>query len=248
MENFDMLVDLYLGIHRQGPGSDEATLKALELAGLGSEPIQMADIGCGTGAATVLLAQNLNARITAVDLFAPFLQKVEEQANQAGVAQNITTLSCSMTDLPFPKGELDVIWSEGAIYNMGFESGIKTMKDLLKPGGKLVVSEITWLTSNPPKAIREYWQKNYAEIGTAGEKVKVLEDNGYTLDGFFTLPQDCWHENYYQPLQKWFPDFLEKYNSTQEALDLVKGTQEEIAIYEKYSSYYSYGFYIARKL
>ena len=37
-------------------------------------------------------------------------------------------LAASMEDLPFESSYFDLIWSEGAIYNIGFEKGIKTWK------------------------------------------------------------------------------------------------------------------------
>lgn len=64
-----------------GPGSDKDTLLALQLTGLGpNEALQVADIGCGTGATTLTLAQRTRARITAIDLFPEFLDRLEERA------------------------------------------------------------------------------------------------------------------------------------------------------------------------
>ena len=47
---FRLMVDLHRDGARQGPGSDEQTLRALDLTRLGkTEPLGVADIGCGTG-------------------------------------------------------------------------------------------------------------------------------------------------------------------------------------------------------
>ena len=64
-----------------------------------------------------------------------------------GLSEKITTLCCSMDNLPFGDEEYDVIWSEGAIYNIGFERGVIDWNRYLKVGGLLVVSEITWITT-----------------------------------------------------------------------------------------------------
>jgi len=37
-----------------------------------------------------------------------------------------------MDDLPFQDEELDLIWSEGAIYNIGFERGLIEWRKFLK--------------------------------------------------------------------------------------------------------------------
>lgn len=38
-----------------------------------------------------------------------------------GLADRISKVCASMDDLPFEDGEFDIIWSEGAIFVMGFE-------------------------------------------------------------------------------------------------------------------------------
>jgi SAM-dependent methyltransferase len=61
-----------------------------------------------------------------------------------------------METLPFTEGEFDVIWSEGAVYNMGFEAGVSAWRRFLKPGGKLIVSEITWLSATRPPELQSH--------------------------------------------------------------------------------------------
>ena len=153
-----------------------------------------------------------------------------------------------MDDLPFGKEEFDIIWSEGAIYIMGFEAGIKTWKDYIKPGGYLAVSEITWLTGSRPAEIEEHWNSEYPEIDTASGKIKLLEENGFSPAGYFTLPEESWIDTYYKPMEERFASFLEKHNNSEAAKSLVAGEKEEIKKYRTYKEYLSYGFYIAKKV
>jgi len=126
MEDFQLLIDLHKGASRQGPGGDAASEKALGLAMIDrAEPLKIADIGCGTGASTLLLARLLNAQITAVDFLQDFLEALEGRAESMGLSEKISPLCCSMDNLPFEDEAYDVIWSEGAIYNIGFEKGVK---------------------------------------------------------------------------------------------------------------------------
>ena len=83
---FILMVDLHRDGVRQGPGSEEETLRALDLTRLDrAARLRIADIGCGTGASTLVLASRLpNARITAVDLSAEFLGVLAERARAAG--------------------------------------------------------------------------------------------------------------------------------------------------------------------
>ncbi|MGA0332643.1 MAG: class I SAM-dependent methyltransferase, partial [Kiritimatiellia bacterium] len=241
--------DLHKGGDRQGPGGDAQTELALTLSMLDrTAPLKLADIGCGTGASTLLLARLLEqSRITAVDFLPEFLERLQENAAKAGVADRIRTLACSMDDLPFAESEFDVIWSEGAIYNMGFEKGVKDWRRFLKRGGLLVVSEITWITETRPEEIQAHWDREYPEIDVASGKMRILEENGYSPVGYFVLPENCWLEQYYQPMQPRFDDFLERHSHCQEARGIVDAERHEIGLYEKYKDYISYGVYVARK-
>jgi SAM-dependent methyltransferase len=248
MDDYRLLADLHKPGRRQGPGGDAETERALDLAGINrSAPLRIADLGCGTGASTLLLARLLNARITAVDFLQDFLDVLAQQAEKLRVADRISTLACSMDDLPFADEELDVIWSEGAIYNIGFAKGVADWKRYLKPGGVLVASEITWLTDTRPAELQEYWDREYPEIDVASAKIRVLEKSGYVPVGYFVLPERCWLDEYYRPMQASFDDFLERHGHSAEARAIVAAEQQEISLYETYKAHVSYGVYIARK-
>ena len=249
MNDLQPLIDLHLPNRHLGPGSDEATRRALALSGLrGRAGLEVADLGCGTGASTLVLAAELDARITAVDLFPAFLDELVRRAGERGVEDRISPLAASIDDLPFEPGSLDAIWSEGAIYNIGFEAGVRSWRRFLKPGGVLAASEITWLTGEPPAELEEHWKGEYPEIGPASAKLAVLEAHGFTPIGYFPLPVSCWLDNYYRPLQARFPAFLEQYGNSEEARGIVAAEEHEIDLYERYKEHVSYGFYIARKV
>jgi len=248
MDEFALLVDFHKSQDRQGPGSDQDTRKAIELAGLGLNELKIADIGCGTGASTLVLASELNAQITAVDLFPEFLDELNIRSERLGVSEKISSLVCSMDDLPFTNSELDVIWSEGAIYNIGFENGVRQWRRFLKPGGILAVSELTWITGNRPEEIQMRWEKEYAEVDTASAKINVLEQNGYSPIGYFILPENCWLDNYYLPLKNGFNDFLSRNGNSEQAKAVVEEHDLEQSLYLKYKEYFSYGFFVAKKV
>jgi len=248
MTELELIVDLHKNAERQGPGSENDTLKALEFVNLYTvQGLKVADIGCGSGGQTMSLAKNLKGQITAVDLFPDFLNELNEKSQKLGLTDKIVTIEKSMDDLPFNNGEFDLIWSEGAIYNIGFENGIKKWKDYLKVGGYLAVSEITWITQSRPKEIEEFWKSEYSEIDIASNKIKQLENNGYSLVGYFYLSQDSWIENYYKPMEARFESFLKRNNNSELARKVVEDNQSEIDLFQKFKDYYSYGFYIARK-
>jgi len=249
MTEIELIVDFYKDADRQGPGSSYETIKALDLTGIGkNNDLKIADIGCGSGAQTITLAKNTNGHITAVDLFPEFLDKLNLRSVELGFRERIKTIEKSMEDLPFDNEEFDLIWSEGAIYNIGFKRGVQEWKKYLKTGGYLAVSEITWITNSRPKEIEEFWNEEYPEIDTVSNKIRILEENGYAPVGHFILSQNSWIENFYKPIEKRFSTFLEKHNNSEMARNIVEEHKEEIRKYKKYKDYYNYGFYIAKKL
>jgi ubiquinone/menaquinone biosynthesis C-methylase UbiE len=249
MDDLELLIALHADGARQGPGDDAATSRAIDLAGLrGRDGLRIADVGCGTGASTLALARELGAEITAIDFVPAFLETLEARAAAAGVGDRITTLAASMDALPFSRGSLDAIWSEGAIYNIGFEAGARSWRRFLKPGGVLAVSELTWLTEKRPAALQAHWDAEYPEVATASAKFAVLERAGYAPIGYFPLGENCWLENYYRPMQARFAGFLAQFGGSEAAKAVVAAEEAEIALYEEHRDYVSYGFYIARRM
>ena len=235
-----LLRDLHAPGPRQGPGSAAHTKRAIEIIGIDpAQSMTVLDIGCGTGASTRILAESLNAHIYAIDIFPEFLRKIGNEIK-------ITPIACSMDALPFSGHHFDLIWSEGAIYSMGFARGIKYIKQFLEPGGIVAVSEIIWTTEDRPREIQDFWDEGYPEIATASGKIEILKNEGYTVIDHFVLPPGCWTDNYYTPLQERFPTFLSEQKNSDAAKQLVETEKAEIALYEKFSDYYSYGFFIAR--
>lgn len=244
--DLSLIADLHVNNPRQGPGGDDETRLAIQLAGLDADaPLRIADIGCGTGAASLVLANALDADIIAVDFLPQFLNKFTQEVEKQGLSSQIKTSEADMNTLPFEHQTLDCIWSEGAIYNMGFENGINVWKRFLKPGGILAVSEITWFTDTRPQELTDYWQSAYPQIATASDKIAQLEKAGYQLKGYFPLPEYCWTQNYYEPLELGFEKFLSRHPKNTEANELIAADKQEIALYQQFKAYFGYGFYIA---
>ena len=249
MDQMALLADLHRDGPRQGPGGAEETRLALALSGLTRRSgLRVADIGCGTGASTLTLAKALDARLTAVDILPDFLTELEAAAARSGLAGRIETVAASMETPPFEENALDAIWSEGAIYCMGFEAGVAEWRRFLKPGGVLAVSELTWLTAERPAELQDHWDREYPAVATASAKVASLERLGFSPIGYFPLPERCWLENYYAPLRRRFPAFLERHGGSEAARALVATEEAEIALYERHRRFVSYGFYVARKI
>jgi hypothetical protein len=125
---------------------------------------------------------------------------------------------------------------------------LKGWRHLLKQGGYLVVSEITWLRHDLPDEIREFWSAAYPEIGSVTEKISMVEKCGYLPLAHLTLPPFGWEQNYYKLMEAAKQDYLNLYGHVPEAHQIVENEMDlEMKLYAKYKEYYSYVFYIMRK-
>ncbi len=246
--DFDLICEYFSNIDRQGPGSNEATLKALSFIDNLQENSKIIDIGCGTGGQTMVLAQNTPGEITGVDLFPKFIDLFNKNAAKFNFQSRVKGVVANMEELPFEQEEFDLIWSEGAIYNIGFERGLKEWRQFLKPGGYLVVSEASWFTNDRPAEIEEFWNDAYPEMDTIPRKVEQMQNAGYVPIATFILPENCWTDNFYVPQAAIQQDFLSKYEGNKTASAFVANEKHEAQLYKKYKQYYGYVFYIGKKL
>lgn len=235
----------YEQIVRKAPGSEASTLKALSmLTELPPNP-RILDLGCGSGVASLVLAQSLPCQITALDLHQPFLDQLETLAERAGLSERITTLQADIVDLPFPAGSFDLIWSEGALYVVGFEEGLRHGRRLLQPGGLLAVTEVTWLSEAPPQHIADFWAAEYPAMTSLAANLAKLRSSGFEPLEHFTLPAEDW-QNYYGPLEEQLAAFRSQHVGNADVQAFLDGLQREIEVWQESAGSYGYVFYLGR--
>lgn len=244
----ELFWQIHRDIPREGPGSEEYTLKALSLIKSKEQMNRIVDIGCGPGMQTLTLAINTGAEVTAVDTHQPFLDRLAVMVKKEKLEGRIRIQNVSMFELPFKEGAFDVVWSEGAIFIIGFERGLKEWRRLVRPGGYIVVSEATWLCTKEqaPKECREFWDGAYPTMGTIGENIEAAFNLGYKLIGTLVLPEACWWE-YYTPLEKNIKALLRQHPDDNKIKAFIEEEYREIEIYTKYKDYYGYVFYIFQR-
>lgn len=246
--DFNLICEYFSGLERQGPGSPEVTLKALSFIDNLNSASFIADIGCGTGGQTRVLAQHAAGRITGIDLFPGFIDLFNLNALKMHLNERVIGLVGSMDNLPFRNEELDLIWCEGAIYNIGFERGLREWRNYLKKGGYIAVSEASWFTSERPDEIDQFWKEVYPEMDTIPNKVSQLQNAGYIPVANFVLPENCWTDQYYTPQAALQKEFLTKHHGNRTAEEFIANERREAGLYSKYKEYYGYVFYVGRKL
>jgi len=246
--DLNMIYEYYSNTERQGPGSPEITLKALSFIDGLTEKSKIADIGCGTGGQTMVLAQNTTCEITGVELWPDFVKQFNQNAQNKNLQDRVKGIVGDMTNLPFQEEEFDLIWSEGAIYNIGFVRGLNEWRKFLKQGGYIAVTENTWFTEERPAEIQEFWDKTYPEIDTIPNKVAKMQKAGYLPIVTFVVPETCWTDYYYAQVPQMEETFLKKYNGNKSAKELIRSERYEVELYRKYKAYYGYVFYIGKKI
>jgi ubiquinone/menaquinone biosynthesis C-methylase UbiE len=250
IHDFDvnLICEYFSTLERQGPGSPEVTIKALSFIDNLTDESRIADIGCGTGGQTMVLAQHAPGQISGIDLFPAFIELFNSNAANKGLQDRVKGIHGSMDNLPFRDEELDLIWCEGAIYNIGFERGLNEWRKFLKTGGYITTSEASWFTEERPAEIEKFWQEAYPGIDTIPNKVSQMQKAGYIPVATFILPENCWTEHFYVPQVKAQEIFLKKHAGNKTAEEFIASERHETQLYYRYKEFYGYVFYIGKKI
>jgi ubiquinone/menaquinone biosynthesis C-methylase UbiE len=238
------LIDLHRGLDRQGPGDDAMSRRILaQLPPLPPQPT-IADLGCGTGVSAVLLADWFKTTVRAVDFAADFLAEAAQRAERLGLQDRIQWIEADFGALDWPPGELDLLWSEGAAYNLTFAGALAAWKPLLKSGGLAVISELSWFTEDIPAPAQVYWQQAYPALASEADNCQTALAQGFQVLGVERLPAEAWWQNYYNPLTA-------KMKALEQAADpvmqsVIQEIQAEIDLFEQCSDAYGYSVYQLR--
>jgi demethylmenaquinone methyltransferase/2-methoxy-6-polyprenyl-1,4-benzoquinol methylase len=117
--------------------------EALRLANV--QPGQrVLDVACGTGRGTVGLAQAVGpqGRVDALDLTQAMLDQAASKLQSLGLGDRVALKQGNARELPYPDGKFDLVYN-GYMFDLipldGFLPILKEMFRVLKPGGKLVL-------------------------------------------------------------------------------------------------------------
>ncbi len=235
---------VFESLPRQGPGCSGATRKAFSYLPPLPPGARVLDIGCGSGTQTRDLAALTSSPITAVDNHQPFLDAVSKKAKEDGTAGRIKTVCASMDSLPFDPGQFDLIWSEGAIFIVGFEEGLNLWKPLLKKGGYMVVSDANWFEPNPPEELMKWWEsEGYVPVPEEEMKERIKRA-GLRLVATYRLPESGWWENYHVPMLARIAEFRKTHGQDPGNAVLLDALEHEADMYRKYKRYYGYTFFV----
>lgn len=106
------------------------------------------DVGCGTGLLSLKFLERADCHVTAVDYSADMLRLFGEKIDALKLRDRVLCAQQDAAKLRFPGGSFDIIAATVALHHVKDKLPmLKTMRSLLKPGGRLVIGEINVDTS-----------------------------------------------------------------------------------------------------
>ncbi len=233
---------LFDGLALLGPGSTETRRQVLGLvrAALPPNPL-IADMGAGAGAATRFLADALPAaRIFAVDRAAAILGSLGEAA-----PGRVTALTGDMTAPPLDAASLDLVWCESAIYAVGRSTALAAWRNLLRPEGLVVFSDVAWRVppAERPTEAAAFWAEGYPAMQDAAGIEAEVEAAGYAVAARHLAPASDWRD-YYAPLRQRLVDLAP--GAAAPLAGVLDEMRREIALHDAHGASYGVVFFVVR--
>ena len=227
--------EIHRGLPREGPGDSHSLGWALRLAGVRADSA-ICDAGCGPGAdIPALLALVPRGRVHAVDLHAPFVQQVRTRFAME------PRLTAEVGDMAALRGRFDVIWSAGAVYQIGIGPAMAAFRAALAPGGRAAFSHLCWLGAERPEAAAAFWAEEYPPMtDLAGVRTEIAAA-GARVMGTMTLGPAAW-EAYLRPLEARL-DVLEPV-ATGALAEAVASHRREIAVWRAHGDSFGYVLFV----
>ncbi|HRP97894.1 MAG TPA: class I SAM-dependent methyltransferase [Rhodocyclaceae bacterium] len=244
----EIFFEVYESLPRQGPGNRACAARALGLCRELPPAPAILDLGCGVGGQTLLLAELIpSASIVAVDNHAPSIERLRARVAERGLTPRIRTLVADMARLQQPHASFDLVWSEGALYNIGLRNALRICHDLLRPGGYLAFTDAVWRSEDPPPAVRAGFDQDYPGMGWLDEDLAAIRDVGFELVGHFTLPGEAWWDDFYTPMEARIAEKRGKYRGDAEATAILDQLAVEPDMHRRHSDFYAYEFFVAHR-
>lgn len=242
----ELLFAVFEALPRQGPGSRVCTARALELC-RDLPPIPaVLDLGCGTGGQTLHLAELTAGSIVAIDRHPPCIDRLRTALAQRGLTGRVRPSVGDIARLDRALGSFDLVWSEGAFYNVGIENALRICRGLLRIHGYVAFSDAVWRREDPPPEVRAAFA-DYPTMGRTPDVLATIERSGFAPVGHFTLPDEAWWDDFYTPMQRRIEELRDEYAEDVEALAALDRIAREPEMHRRRSAYYAYEFFVARR-
>lgn len=244
---WEIFFEVFEALPRQGPGNRACAEKALALCRQLPAAPEVLDLGCGVGGQTLQLAELTTGSIVAVDIHAPSIQRLQRMVAGRGLAGRIRPMVGDMAQLALPPASFDLIWSEGALYQIGIDNALRVCHGLLRPAGYLAFTDAVWRTENPPPEVKASFDFDYPAMGRVPDVLAAIAKSGFELVGHFTLPDQAWWDDFYTPMQRRIEELRARHAADAEALAVLDQLAQEPELHRRHSACYAYEFFVTRR-
>lgn len=238
--------EVFEALPRQGPGSRACTEKALRLCADLPDAPDILDLGCGAGAQTIDLAALTSGSIVAMDVHVPLISRLRTKVSQLGLQSRVRATEADMASPDFDPGSFDLIWSEGALYNIGIGAALDTYHDILRPAGYMAFTDAVWLKSNPPDEVSRMFA-DYPAMGDTEKVISAIGRHRFSLVGHFQVPDEAWWDDFYTPMEQRIAQLRQQYAEDTEALKILSDIALEPELHRQFGKFYGYEFFVARR-
>jgi len=238
--------EVFEPLPRQGPGTRACAERALGFCTDLPRAPRVIDLGCGAGAQTMHLAELTDGTIVAIDAHEPLVIRLQETIAEQGLSDRVLARVGDMAEPGQPSQSFDLVWSEGALYNIGLPTALPVCRDLLRPGGYVAFTDAVWRNDDPPAEARALFA-DYPTMGTVDDALAAVTDAGLVPVGHFLLPDDAWWQDFYAPMERRIADLRQVYSGDAAAQRVLDELAEEPELHRRHGDTYGYAFVVARR-
>ena len=137
------------------------------------------DVGSGIGGAAFDLAKRFGVKVVGVDLAPEMIAIAHERAREANVGDSVEFQIADIMTTDFDQ-PFDIVWSRDALMHIHDKPALfKRLYDLLKPGGRLVVTDYARGTGPGSPEYQAYIKKTGYHVIDPASYGKLLEGAGF---------------------------------------------------------------------